>query len=124
MLTEHKSNAAHYFRDDEGRLQGYYLRYDLAGKLVEHAHYIDNHHHGEFKRWWGNGQLGVKGFYYNGGRHGESKSWWENGTLSKHAFYLHDEDITDEIIASMGELQNHTLSDRLVIRLKYGFSMI
>jgi antitoxin component YwqK of YwqJK toxin-antitoxin module len=63
-LTEFKSDAEHYFIDENGQKQG------------------------EYKSWYSNGQLREHGFFVDGKLHGEFKWWHENGHLYTHCFYV------------------------------------
>jgi antitoxin component YwqK of YwqJK toxin-antitoxin module len=64
MLKEFKSDEYHYFIDDQGK------------------------RHGEYKRWYGNGQMTRHCFYVDDKRHGEAKRWNDDGTLIFHKFYV------------------------------------
>ena len=42
---------------------------------------------GEYKEWWGNGQLRYHYWVKDGLKHGECKQWYDNGQLKEHCWY-------------------------------------
>lgn len=50
---------------------------------------------GEYKEWWGNGQLVEHSHFKNGKVHGEYKIWWNNGHLSIYRLYENGKVIED-----------------------------
>lgn len=48
---------------------------------------------GEYKVWYGNGQLAVHAFYKRNKLHGEYKGWYPDGQMWKHAFYKNDKQV-------------------------------
>ena len=59
---------------------------------------------GEFKSWWGNGQLWIHCFYRGVSNNkenryrGEFKLWLENGELIKHRIYNDDGSLKEKIV--------------------------
>jgi antitoxin component YwqK of YwqJK toxin-antitoxin module len=86
-LTEFKSDAEHYFIDENGQKQGEYKSWYSNGQLREHGFFVDGKLHGEFKWWHENGHLYTHCFYVDGKRHGEYKWWHDNGQLCVHCYY-------------------------------------
>lgn len=95
MLTEHKTNGYHYFKDKQGRKQG------------------------EAKWWYKNGKLGAHCFYVDDNRQGESKWWCEkNDQLWCHNFFVNDKEVIDFL--EHPELYPNTYEARTSFALKYG----
>ncbi len=42
---------------------------------------------GEYKNWWGNGQLKAQCYYKDGKEEGEYKWWYQNGQLEAQCYY-------------------------------------
>jgi len=57
------------------------------GQLVEHCHYVDRKYEGEYKSWHENGQLWKQCYYVNGKLEGERKVWHEDGRLWEHELW-------------------------------------
>jgi antitoxin component YwqK of YwqJK toxin-antitoxin module len=70
-----------YIELPDGHYKNSYREFTLVnGKL-----------HGEFKRWFDNGQLNIHYTFKKGELHGEYKEWWSNGELHEHRVYKHGE---------------------------------
>jgi antitoxin component YwqK of YwqJK toxin-antitoxin module len=87
-LTEIKNDTEHYFIDENDQRHGEYKRWYLDGQLWAHCYYVDGNIHGEFKEWYLDGKLWEHCFYVDGKRHGEYKRWHDNGQLWMHCYYV------------------------------------
>jgi antitoxin component YwqK of YwqJK toxin-antitoxin module len=87
MLTEIKTNALHYFVDENNLKQGEYKDYYNNGQLCEHSFYQYGNRHGEYKEYHANCRLNVHTSLQNGKLHGEYKQYSRNGQLFVHTFY-------------------------------------
>ena len=50
--------------------------------------YVNGNLEGEYKKFYGNGQLWLQCLYVNGKIEGEYKEFYENGQLREHYFYV------------------------------------
>jgi antitoxin component YwqK of YwqJK toxin-antitoxin module len=87
-LKEIKTKIEHYFIDENDQRHGEYKRWYLDGQLWAHCYYVDGNIHGEFKEWYLDGKLWEHCFYVDGKRHGEYKRWHDNGQLWMHCYYV------------------------------------
>jgi antitoxin component YwqK of YwqJK toxin-antitoxin module len=49
---------------------------------------VNDKPHGEYNRWYENGQPCEHTFYVNDELHGEYNFWYRNGQPKEHAFYV------------------------------------
>ena len=120
MLTEHKTEMQHYFKYEEGLLQGECKRWFSNKRLFVKKSYQDSRLQGEYKRWYENGQLVEQTFYKNSKRHGKFRFWNIDGTLREHGYCHHGVDITEEVYKLLKDPLNPTDEEQMLIKLKYG----
>jgi antitoxin component YwqK of YwqJK toxin-antitoxin module len=117
-LTEVKTKTLHYFKDEDGKMQGECKWWYSNGPPQKHCFYKDGKKHGEYKWWYSNGELQEHSFYKDGKFHGEYKSWDRNGQLRRHCFYKDGKKVIDFI--DNPELYPVTEEDKTVFVIKYG----
>ena len=118
VMKEIKTYTEHYFLDDQNQIHGEYKRWYENGQLLRHCFYDHGLYHGEYRSWYENGQTWEHCFYDHGLRHGEYKRWYENGQLLRHCFYDQGKIIVD--FTKNPELYPETEEDKLIFALKYG----
>ena len=90
MLTEYKTDNVHFFEDTQGRRQG------------------------EFKSWYGDGNMGSLCFHVDDMIHGERKVWRKDGTLKYHDFWVHGKFYRDLLVNPVDN------KDKFLIALETG----
>ena len=98
MLKEIKTDWSHYFIDAQGRYQGEYKEWYGNGNMWMHCFYVDGKLHGERKYWDPEGNICTHCFDVDGKLHGEHKWWNKDGTLVSHRFYIDDQVYRDLLV--------------------------
>ena len=94
-MKEIKNKRCHYHENDKGQKHGEYKRYWSNGQLDIHCHYNNDQWHGEYKSYWDNGQVWYHGHFNKGQLHGEYKRHHDNGQLWVHAYDVNDIEVHD-----------------------------
>lgn len=74
--------------DEQRREQGDFKRWYGNGQLKEHTTYKDGKIIGEASSWFENGQLKEQITYKDGERQGETRNWYESGQLNSSVHYV------------------------------------
>jgi antitoxin component YwqK of YwqJK toxin-antitoxin module len=69
------------YRTKFGEKDGEYKEWFGSGNLYIQTTYVDGKRHGEYKRWYVNGQLMEQITYVDGKRQGNYKTWDNEGNL-------------------------------------------
>ena len=75
--------------DEHGKLHGNYKRWYSNGQLYVDSNYEHDKYHGNRKVWYRNGQLMIDETYELDNLHGNRKWWHENGQLYEDENYEH-----------------------------------
>lgn len=119
MLKEYKDEEFHYFKDENGLIQGEYKEWWSNGIMAMHCFYVDDMLHGEYKYWHTNGRIGAHYFFVDDEKQGEFKSWNLEGKLNEHCFYIGGVETSfDKIPYPETELA------RMYFKLKYDLQLI
>ncbi len=81
-----------YYIDINERIvkHGEFKRWFQNGQPWEHCFYVNGRYHGEYKSWYYSGQLRTRCFYVDGKLHGEYNIWYEVGRRMEHQFFIYD----------------------------------
>lgn len=90
MLTEIKTETAHYFEDEHGNIQGEYKEYHVRGHLLETGNFVDGNRHGECVQWWPDGNMKSKRTHVHNQLEGTYFAWHNNGQMDTVRRYLND----------------------------------
>lgn len=85
----HSSDYSHW--DEEGLREGEFKRWYGNGNIREQKFYRNGKLEGSYKSWYENGQISSHGFYKNGKWDGERRVWNYSGNLMMQAFYRNDD---------------------------------
>lgn len=86
-----KGGLSNEFELKHGILNGSYVGYSDANKVVAKGSYLNNDRHGTFEWFYTNGQVESVKNYKLGRSHGVFKGFYENGSLEYQLEYLNNE---------------------------------
>lgn len=82
MIVRTGGVVAHEGSYREGRAHGGFLRYSLAGALVDERVLLDGRREGPWRAFWPNGMRRAQGAYLEGLPHGAFRWWSDDGALT------------------------------------------
>ena len=96
-LKHIKTKKEEYYEDEQGRRQGEYKRFYGNGNLWLHSFWKDDKLKGKWQRFYINGNLYAQCFYKEGKLNGKYKRFSENGELKETEYYQNGVDITSKV---------------------------